>query len=148
VEGERLCRCALHTLETNGSKRPIEIAAILKNLGLSCFERGNVSEAEHHWLRALMLCDYGDGRKTRVFPEVLICLAKVAARQNHCDRAVELAEQALRVMDLITGGEHAELADFLETAATIFAQAGQESSAKEFVQRAHEIRSHIREIDH
>jgi tetratricopeptide (TPR) repeat protein len=147
VEGERLLHCALDTLKTNSSKKPIEIATTLKNLGRSCYERGDLSDAQHYLLHALALCDTPDGRIVKIYPEVLLCLAKLAARQSNCDHAMELAEQAIGAMDLITGGEHAELAEFLEDAATIFTKAGHESAGKEFKQRAQNMRCHIRQLD-
>jgi hypothetical protein len=63
-------------------------------------------------------------------------------------QAEELIERAISSFELLTGGQHPELADFLDIAANIFCFEHVQAKADELTARAKSIRNHVKAMDH
>lgn len=132
----------------SGKTEALTLATTEKNFGQLYCQYGRLAEAEHHLRQALAKCDTGPGRQTKLFAEVLIVLALVVTRKGCYQEAEALIERAIESFEVLTGGEHPELADFLDVAADLFQLENVPAKVGELVDRAKAIRKHIREIDH
>lgn len=126
----------------------IQLAAAERGLGYIYCQTGKLEEAERITNHALSISDTKAGRQTKVFAETLMVLGLVAAKKGHLSEAEELIERAIASFELLTGGEHPELAKFLDLAANIFSLEKVETKANELTVRAKAIRSHISAMDH
>jgi tetratricopeptide (TPR) repeat protein len=126
----------------------VDLAAAEKNLSSVYCQLGRLDEAERLINHALTVCDTKAGRQTRVFAEVLIGLAVVAAKKGNNAEAEVLIERAISSFEVLTGGQHPELADFLDFAADLFRLEGVDSKVIELTSRAKAIRNHVRAMDH
>jgi hypothetical protein len=126
----------------------LELATVKKNLAYIYCQRDNLKEATVRIKDAQLICDTTSGRQTKVYAEVLIVLALVEAKKGCCEIAEALIETAIASFELLTGGQHPELADFLDIAANFFRMEHVQTKVDQLTARAKEIRKHVREMDH
>jgi hypothetical protein len=73
----------------------------------------------------------------------------ILAECQHCyAQAEEYVEQAIPIIELLTGGEHPELADSLDLAANVMQQTGFLEKARSLAERAKAMRRHLKQVDH
>ena len=126
----------------------INLAAAEKSLGYIYCQAGKLDKAERTMQHALSICDTSAGRQTAVYAEALIVQGLIAVKRNRLTEAEDLIERAIASFELLTGGEHPELAKFLDLAAEIFGSENAQSKVKELTDRAKSIRSRINARDH
>jgi tetratricopeptide (TPR) repeat protein len=135
-------------LLTDSDPHALELAAVKKNRAYICCQRDNLKEAAVLVKDAQLICDTTSGRQTKVYAEVLVVLALVEAKKGCYDQSESLIEKAIASFELLTGGQHPELADFLDIAANLFSMDHVQAKAEQLTARAKEIRKHVREMDH
>jgi tetratricopeptide (TPR) repeat protein len=146
-EAKALLQKALAIINTRNGLDKTEAAIILTNLAQVSCEDDCFSEAQQYITRALTLCGTNGSRRTKLFAEIQIIMAVIASRQSRYDEAKQFVEQAIEVMEVLTGGQHPELADLLEFAADIIQKDGLQVEAASLSDRALAMRRRIQQRD-
>lgn len=144
---EAVLRKALDAAQSSHIFPDPEVAVVLKNLAQVLFEENRLDEAEKYVLRALGICDTRSGQQTRVFADILTIRALIAKARSNYVEAEQLINQAIEVMEIVTGGLHPELANLLDMAANVYDREGFAKEATEMTNRAARMRQHLRQID-
>jgi len=124
------------------------VAEAEKDLAHLYYKRDLLPEATQHIERAYTICDTTNKlRDTKLFSEVLLIMGLLEAKKGLFNDAEEHIEKAITNFEFITGGQHPELADFLDIAADLFQLENLPDKAMELKERASSIRKRIRKLD-
>jgi tetratricopeptide (TPR) repeat protein len=124
------------------------LAEVQKDLAQVYLHRRQLDKADSTAGLAMSLCDSKAGRQKKIYAETLMLLAQIASARGFVDDAEALTERAIASFEMLTGGEHPELADFLDIAASLWAAQGDEEKCMGCRNRATSIRKYIRDRDH
>lgn len=145
-EAESVLRKALAISDASYSDADVEVK-ILTNLAKALCVVEQSDEAEQFLNRGLGLFDTRSAKQSKAFADLLAIKAAIAARRNNNAESKELIQQAIEVMELVTGGLHPDLATLIDMAARIWDQEGNSQEAAAFAERAAAIRRHLKQID-
>ncbi|MBU6454598.1 MAG: tetratricopeptide repeat protein [Cyanobacteria bacterium REEB67] len=123
------------------------LAEVQKDLAEVYLHRHELDKADATAGLALSLCDSKAGRQKKIYAETLMLLAQIASARGLLPQAEDLTERAIASFEMLTGGEHPELADFLDIAASLWAAQNQEEKCTVCRNRAAAIRKVIRTRD-
>jgi len=72
-----------------------------------------LKEAEQYLNRSYQLFDTGSLKHTKLYvPKCLMSMAALAIKQGRHDDADQLIQSGIETLELVTGGEHPEVAEF------------------------------------
>lgn len=146
-KAEELLRQSLAIFESAGDADALDLATTLKNLAHVCCKQNRFADSEKYIHKAFTLCDTGALRRTKLAAEIFVVKSLIAAKQGLLAEAEDLIQQAIPILELVTGGEHPQLADFLDLAAEILRKEGLPDQALPLVERANAIRLRVKIID-
>ena len=122
------------------------LAKSLKNLGIVECEIGHLCDAGQCLNRAICLCS-GFKNDDRLYAMILAAMASLALAKEEPSEAKDLIIEAIKKLEMATGGEHPDLAKLLDQAAVVMKQNGLFDEEKQYSARAKSIRKHVRNID-
>jgi tetratricopeptide (TPR) repeat protein len=144
---EQLLKQCLTIIKECKKCASVEEAKVLKSLALVNCKKGNFAEAEKLINKALPLIDTNAIHPSRLLAEMLGVVALIAVKKRQFSEAEETIDRAISILEMVTGGEHPELADFLQYAAEIFRDAGCPEKVDPLIVRAKLIRTTVRAKD-
>jgi tetratricopeptide (TPR) repeat protein len=146
IESQDLLEHCLRSLQDRHGDK-IGQARVMKSLALVYCKTGSIDAAENLINKAYNLSDTQQVRLTGFFAEILGVMSLVAVKKKKYEEAEELVGRSISILELATGGEHPEVADFLEYAAEIFKDAGCGEKANSLLKRAESLRLRVKARD-
>jgi tetratricopeptide (TPR) repeat protein len=138
-----LLQKSLAIFENVGSASQADLAATLRTIGEEYLETNRLDDSEKYLSMALSSSD--SLKNTWLTAQILADLARLQFKRGHTKEGLELIEQAISILELITGGEHPALANMLE--ADVMLEEGLTDSATAMRERADAMRKQIRKMD-
>lgn len=119
---------------------------VLKNMGLVACAQGRLEQAQKFLTKAMHACEASNNKEDMA--SVLAALAKLAMTRGSLEEAEQMIQQSISMFQLLTGGQHPEVAELLDLAAEIMKRKGAIEQALTIQQSAKTIRDHLKAVDH
>jgi tetratricopeptide (TPR) repeat protein len=145
-QAESLLQHAIAIAKTS-SQSEDDLGPIFNDMAQVSCCLGKTVEAEDWLKRASAVCKPRASQKTKLHADILITRASLAAQNSHSQEATQMIDEAVEIMEMITGGEHPDLADLLESASSVMRNAKFPEEADAFVRRAAAIRARLKSVD-
>lgn len=111
----------------------------LRGLGVTWFERGDLSRAEPLLRRSLSLMESSSSAPGEQIATGLIIIGKLHRAQNKLSIAVEELLKAMRAQQKLLGDRHPQVAYPMEELACAYADQGDEEEARKYSRKAAEL---------
>ena len=146
AQSKELLEHCLNMLQERSSDN-ISQAKVMKSLALVNCKIGNINAAELLITKAFAITDIQAVRLTNLFAEILGVMSLIAIQKNQYAEADELMAKAIDILEMATGGEHPEVADFMEYSAEILKDAGCAEKSTLLLKRAKDLRARVKARD-
>jgi tetratricopeptide (TPR) repeat protein len=125
----------------------LNLARTMKSLALVHCKMDELNDAENLINKALTLLEAHNRKPEQLYAEVLGVMSIIAVQRKQFEEAKNLLERAVAILEVATGGEHPEIAEFMDYASTIFRTIGCMDKAEELTKQANALRLRLKARD-